>query len=87
MIVFAVNDTAQSIARPLDFRAFAPGQPGQAKSFEVWTLGDGKDALEPDVTNSFADPERVVPRRVTFTATSPVFNFDFPPFSLTVIKW
>ncbi len=87
VVVFAVNDTAQSIARPLDFGAFAPGRRGQAKSFEAWTLGDGKGALEPDATNSFADPERVAPRRAIFTAEAPVFNYDFPPFSLTVIKW
>jgi hypothetical protein len=39
------------------------------------------------VTNSFADPERIVPRQSTITPTSPRFDFRFPPLSLTVLKW
>ena len=79
----AVNDQLESIERPLDFSAF--GRDGQA--LEVWTLTDTRHAGEPDVTNSFADPERVVPVRSTFAAASPRFTYPFPPLSLTVMRW
>ena len=55
----------------------------------VWTLGDSKMAGEPDVTNSFGEPTRIdvkQSRRVG-DHCSAKFDFDFPPLSLTVIKW
>jgi alpha-L-arabinofuranosidase len=83
VVLFAVNDHPEAIERPLDFSAF--GRDGQA--LEVWTLADTRDAGEPDVTNRFADPERVAPTRSTFDSRSPRFTYRFPRFSLTVIKW
>ena len=44
VILFAVNDRAEPIERPLDFSAF--GSEGQA--IEVWTLADTRQAGEPD---------------------------------------
>ena len=55
MVLFAVNDGLEPISRPLDFSAF--GSKGQ--DLEVWTLADRKQAGEPDVTNSFGEPERI----------------------------
>ena len=78
-----MNDRREPVTRPLDFSAF--GTDGQ--SLEVWTLADTKHAGEPDVTNNFSDPERVVPTRSTFAAASPRFDYAFPPLSLTVLKW
>jgi alpha-L-arabinofuranosidase len=83
VMLFAVNDQREPIERPLDFSAF--GRAGQ--TLEVWTLTDTRHAGEPDVTNSFGDPERVVPVRSTFEAASPRFAYPFPPLSLTVMRW
>ncbi len=83
VILFAVNDRAEPIERPLDFSAF--GREGQA--IEVWTLADTRQAGEPDATNTFADPDRVVPARSTYKAASPRFSYHFPRFTLTVMKW
>ena len=57
MTLFAVNATLDEVVRPLDFSAF--GDHGQEVS--VWTLADRQKAGEPDVTNSFGEPERVSP--------------------------
>jgi len=55
VVLFAVNDGLEAISRPLDFSAF--GSRGQ--ELEVWTLADRKQAGEPDVTNSFGEPEQI----------------------------
>ena len=81
--LFAVNATLDDVVRPLDFSAF--GDRGQEVS--VWTLADRQKAGEPDVTNSFGDPERVLPAASTFRADGPRFAYRFPPLSLTVIRW
>jgi len=81
--LFAVNDTTDDIARPLDFSAF--GSKGQRLA--VWTLTDRRHAGEPDVTNTFGDPERITPVESTFAARSPRFDYRFPALSLTVLKW
>jgi hypothetical protein len=71
------------VERPLDLSAF--GRAGQGLA--VWTLTDRDAAGEPDVTNSFADPERVNARRSRFEAASPRFVYRFSPFSLSVLTW
>jgi alpha-L-arabinofuranosidase len=83
VVLFAINDQREPIERPLDFSAFGR----DAQTLEVWTLADTRHAGEPDVTNNFADPERVVPTRSTFEAASPRFSYAFPPLSLTVMRW
>jgi len=83
VVVFAVNDSPEDIARLVDFSAFgAAGQTGRA-----WTLADREGAGEPDVTNSFADPQRVAVRRSRFQAQGPKFEYRFPAYSLTVLEW
>jgi alpha-N-arabinofuranosidase len=81
--LFAVNDGLEDVTRPVDFSAF--GNKGQ--EVEVWTLADRKKAGEPDVANSFADPERVTARASKHTAPTPCFNYRFPALSLTVLRW
>ena len=81
--LFAVNATLDAVVRPLDFSAFG----GHGQEVSVWTLADRQKAGEPDVTNSFGDPERVVPVASTFRADGPRFDYRFPPLSLTVIRW
>ena len=83
VVLFAVNDGLEAISRPLDFSAF--GSKGQ--DLDVWTLADRKQAGEPDVTNSFGEPERIAPRQASITAASPRFVYQFPPLSLSVLKW
>jgi alpha-N-arabinofuranosidase len=81
--LFAVNPTLKEVRRPLDFSAFG----GERRDVSVWTLADREGAGEPDVTNSFAEPERVSPVRSRFRAPGGRFDFRFPPLSLTVIEW
>jgi alpha-L-arabinofuranosidase len=81
--LFAVNDTRAEITCPLDFSAF--GTKGQR--IAVWTLADRQHAGEPDVANSFAEPERVAPVRGTWRAHAARVDYPFPPLSLTVLRW
>jgi alpha-N-arabinofuranosidase len=83
VILFAVNAGLKDIPRPLDLSAFG----GQGREVTVWTLADRKQAGEPDVANSFADPERVVPVESKFSAASTRFDYTFPALSLTVMRW
>jgi alpha-N-arabinofuranosidase len=86
VVLFAVNSGAEGISRPLDFSAFA-SERSPIPAVQVWTLTDTKNAGEPDVTNSFAEPERIVPRRSSFRPGSAKFDYRFPAFSLTVLRW
>jgi len=81
--VFAVNPGLKDISRTLDLSAFG----GRAREVSVWTLADRKKAGEPDVANSFADPERVVPVTSSFQAAAARFDYRFPALSLTVLRW
>jgi hypothetical protein len=81
--VFAVNPETEDLNRTLDLSAF--GTAGHEIS--VWTLADRRKAGEPDVTNSFADPERISPVRSRFTAPAGCVVYRFPALSLTVLRW
>jgi alpha-L-arabinofuranosidase len=83
VVLFVVNDTLTAITCPLDFSAFG----SRGVSMAVWTLTDRQHAGEPDVANSFAEPERVAPVQATFRAQSARFDYSFPPLSLTVLRW
>jgi alpha-N-arabinofuranosidase len=81
--IFAVNGTLADVTRPLDLSAFGAG--GQEAT--VWTLADRHKVGEPDVANSFADPERAATVRSTLRAPAARFTHRFPAVSLTVIRW
>jgi alpha-N-arabinofuranosidase len=81
--LFVVNDTLADITRPLDFSAF--GNKGQ--DVLLWTLADRRQAGEPDVANSFAEPERVVSTASRLAVASPRFTYRFPALALTVMQW
>jgi alpha-N-arabinofuranosidase len=83
VILFAVNSSLQAISRPLDLSAFGEG----GREITVWTLADRQKAGEPDVTNSFADPKRIVPVRSQLVAAAARFDYRFPALSLTVLRW
>jgi alpha-N-arabinofuranosidase len=83
VILFAVNAGLEAISRTLDLSAFG----GEGREVTVWTLTDRKHAGEPDVANSFADPERIVPVRSKFAAPAARFDYRFPALSLTVLRW
>jgi alpha-N-arabinofuranosidase len=83
VVLFAVNHSLEEQKRPLDFTAFG----GAGREVEVWTLADRDKAGEPDVTNSFADPQRVSVMRSHFTASGPRFEYRFAALSLTVLRW
>jgi alpha-N-arabinofuranosidase len=82
VVLFAVNPTLQPVTRPLDFSAFGDGQ----KEIEVWTLSDRDKAAEPDVTNSFGDPERIKVQASKQMVAANTFDYAFPPLSLTVLQ-
>jgi alpha-N-arabinofuranosidase len=83
VMLFGVNDTLKPVTRPLDFSAFGTGE----RQVEIWTLTDTREAGEPDVTNNFGEPERIVPRRSHIAVSSPRFTYRFPPLSLSVLRW
>jgi alpha-L-arabinofuranosidase len=83
VVLFAVNATAREVVRPLDLSAFGAG----GQEVPVRTLADRDRAGEPDVVNSFADPERVHIVYSRFRAPAARFDFRFPPLSLTAIEW
>ena len=83
VILFVVNSSLNNVARELDFSAF--GKAGQ--EVRTGTVADREQAGEPDVANSFGDPERVATRPGTFKASSPKFECVFPALSLTVLEW
>jgi alpha-N-arabinofuranosidase len=80
--LFAVNDSLNVETRKLDFSAFGIG----GHDVSVWTLADAQRAGEPDVTNSFDMPRRVMVVQSAFQANSPQFGYSFPPLSLTVLR-
>ncbi len=81
--LFVVNTSLTSIVREIDFSAF--GTSGQI--LQTWQLSDREQAGEPDVTNSFADPERVAVHTGSCHADTPLLTYTFPPLSLTVLRW
>jgi len=83
LTIFAVNESSSAVVRHLDLTAFG----GSAQDADIWTLGDTQHAGEPDVFNSFIEPERVSTVKGSFKAASPRFDYAFPPLSLTVIRW
>ena len=81
--LLAVNATLDEVMRPINLSAF--GEKGQELS--VWTLADRDRAGKPDLTNSFADPERIALVESKFKAAGPEFNYRFPALSLTLLLW
>jgi alpha-N-arabinofuranosidase len=82
LVLLAVNDTPAPIARPIDVSAFQT----TGERAEVWTLSDSQAAGEPDVTNTFADPERVSARASTLAIESARFDYIFPALSVTALR-
>jgi alpha-N-arabinofuranosidase len=83
LTLFAVNQTLNEITRPLDLTAFG----AHAREATVWTLADTRRAGEPDVTNSFAEPERIVPVQSKVRPAAARIDYRFPALSLTVLQW
>ena len=81
--LFAVNPTTHDVSRTLDFTAFGSGP----RELTVWMLADTQSAGEPDVANSFAEPQRIVPGRKTVHMASARLSYRFPALSLTVLSW
>lgn len=83
MVLFAVNPSPRDVNRPLDLRAFGDAP----QNVVVWTLTDTKEAGDPGVANSFAEPERISPTESRFQASGGRFDYLFPKWSLTVLGW
>jgi alpha-L-arabinofuranosidase len=83
LTIFAVNQSLHEVVRTLDLSAFGDGP----HKVDRWVLTDVKNAGEPDVSNSFAEPERVVPVELSLSRSNPKFEVRFPALSLTVLRW
>ncbi len=79
--LFAVNPTTSDIDRTLDLSAYV----AIGKEVSVHTLADRDRAGEPDVTNSFADPERISTAESTLHMNGPTLHYRFPRLTLTVL--
>jgi alpha-N-arabinofuranosidase len=82
MVLFVVNDSVETVTRRLDFSAFGKG----SERLRVWTLTDREHAGEPDVRNSFGDPERVGINTSTWRTRNGKIEYRFPALSLTVLE-
>lgn len=80
--LFAINFTGETLKRPMDLSALI----GAETSAEIWTLADREAAGEPDVTNSFAFPERIIPVK-SKGMVKPHYEAQFAPYSLTVLRF
>jgi alpha-L-arabinofuranosidase len=78
LTLFVVNEEQVPKVRKLDLSAF-----GAPDSAEVWTLTDRRHAGQPDVSNSFEEPDRVSPVHGKCSLTDGV---TFEPLSLTVLR-
>jgi alpha-L-arabinofuranosidase len=82
LVLFAVNSTLQEIRHTVALKAFAKG----SAHLTIWTLADRDHVMEPDVRNSFTDPERIIPRRSSIRLSSSKFQYPFPALSLTLFQ-
>jgi alpha-L-arabinofuranosidase len=80
LTVFAVNNSAQPIVRSLDFTAFK-----LSTTADTWLLADTRHAGEPDIANSFDEPERVAPQKGS-TAIQGQYVLNCPPWSIKIIR-
>lgn len=78
LTLFVVNDSMVAIDRHFDL-------PGAWKDAQVWTLADTQNTGEPDATNSFDDPKRIVPVQSTLRVRGSQVDYSFRPLSLTVL--
>lgn len=82
LTLFVVNQTLNEVPVNLDLSAF-----GNAFFGAIWTLADTRSAGEPDVTNSFAEPERVAPLNSGQRLGPARQAYRFPALSLTVLQY
>jgi hypothetical protein len=52
----------------------------------VWTLADRQQAGAPDVSNSFAEPERMALVQSQIRGESGQISYRFPALTLTVLE-
>ncbi len=88
LTLFVVNESEATVHRSIVLPA--PRIPGlfEAGLFTagVWILADKKSAGEPDVTNTFDEPDRVVPKKSQAAISGGRLEYDFKPLSLTVLR-
>lgn len=81
--VFAVNPTLNDMNRTIDLSAFGSG----GKELKVWTIADRDNAGEPDVTNTFDNPNRVTTSASTLPLDkSATITYQFPKLSVTCLQ-
>jgi alpha-N-arabinofuranosidase len=81
--LFVVNPTLNIVRLDLDVTSFGK----VAEDVTVKTLSDREKAGEPDVTNSFSNPERVRVRDSTQKSGEGKIECQVEPLSLTVLRW
>jgi alpha-L-arabinofuranosidase len=82
--LFAVNSSSHLFGSRFDLSAFG----NVPNELERSTLAYGLSGREPDVTNSFGDPERIAPKVGGIVQSSGQGTVPlFPPLSLSVLRW
>jgi alpha-L-arabinofuranosidase len=79
--LFVVNPGSQDITPTVDLSAFGRDN----GKIDIWTLADRERKGQPDVSNSFAAPERVRSVHSMGKLKSGALSYRFPAFSLTVM--
>jgi alpha-N-arabinofuranosidase len=77
--LFVVNYTGQAERREVSIK---PDRFDKPVRLQVWTLAaPGLDAV-----NDFVEKERVAPREVELATNGEPFSYDFPPYSVTILR-
>jgi len=83
LVVFVVNDGPSDETRSVD-----PTPAGKFRGApSITVLADRDRAGEPDATNTFERPDRIVPPRARSDLAAPDGRCTFPAYSLTVLEW
>ncbi len=78
IIVKVVNGTSEAKTTEVNLE----GVTQVYSNAETWTLSG-----DPNAENSLKEPNRVVPVKRTLTNVAPRFQYAFPPFSLTILRF
>jgi alpha-L-arabinofuranosidase len=86
LALFVVNYTKDAQTRMIDFQpgraSWAAKRASVSGRFDVWTLaGPGLDAV-----NSLAEKTRIAPIETNGQITGELLEYEFPPYSLTVLR-
>jgi len=80
--IITVNPSLEDVASRVDLSGFTL----LSGVIRIWTLADRDRAGEPEVVNSFRDPERIAPVEAMVKLTDGVISYTFPALSLVMMR-